>query len=135
MSPTSLTRGRRRPPRKRSRVPLGQVLAAAPAGAAPAAAYPGFSEPDPDGARRTLVSSGLAALLHGGGLVALLIVASLAPVIEEELIPVRILQEAPPPPPPDEAAPAPRALAERRALPFAPAVQASIRLDADRSSS
>jgi len=125
MSQKPLIRGRRRPPRKRSRQPLGQVLAAAPAGAAPAAAYPGYTDLDQEGAARTLVSGGLAALLHGGGLLVLLVVASLAPVIEEQLIPVRILQEElPPPPPPDEPAPAPKALAERRALPFAPAVQA-----------
>ena len=120
MSATPWIRGRRRPPRRRSRAPLEQVLSAAvPARAA--GDYPGYLDPDSKAATRTLVSGTLAALLHGGGLALLVVVASLAPVIEEELIPVTLLPE--PPPPPEEPAPAPKALAERRALPFAPAVQ------------
>jgi TonB family protein len=55
----------------------------------------------------------------------LLLLAGLAPVIEEHVIPVQLFKEVePPPPPPDEPAAAPKALAMRRNLPFAPAVQA-----------
>jgi hypothetical protein len=45
-------------------------------------------------------------------------------VIDERVIPVQLLAEEPPPPPPGEPAAAPKALAMRRDLPFAPAVQA-----------
>jgi hypothetical protein len=49
----------------------------------------------------------------------------MAPVIEEQIIPVQLLrEEVRPPPPPEEPAAAPKALAQRRNLPFAPAVQA-----------
>ena len=53
-----------------------------------------------------------------------MILASLAPVIEEVIIPVQILKDEPPPPKQEEPAPAPKALAERRSLDYAPAVQA-----------
>jgi TonB family protein len=49
------------------------------------------------------------------------LLASLAPVIQEELVPVRLLREQPPTP--ETPAPAPRALAERRLPNFAPQVQ------------
>ena len=64
-------------------------------------------------------------MVHGAGFAVLLLLASLAPVIEEHVIPVQLLKEVePPPPPPEEPAAAPKALAQRRNLPFAPAVQA-----------
>jgi TonB family protein len=98
------------------------VLAPPGPGALPASfAWPGIPEPE-EGTRRTLLTGTLAALLHLGAVGLLVLVAGLAPVIEEELVPVRLLREAPPAP--EEApAPAPRALAERRLPTFAPQVQ------------
>jgi TonB family protein len=86
-----------------------------------ASAYPGFSEPDPEGSRRRWVTGSLAALVHFGGLAVLIVLASLAPVIEEQLIPVQLLKDEPPPE--VKPAAAPKALAERRPLPFNPQVQ------------
>ncbi len=74
---------------------------------------------EPEGSKRTLVTGSLAALLHFGTVATLVFLASLAPVIEEVLIPVQLLHDEPPAP--DEPAPAPKALAERRSLDFAPA--------------
>ncbi len=74
---------------------------------------------EPESSKRTLVTGSLAALLHFGVVTTLVFLASLAPVIEEALIPVRLLHDEPPAP--DDPAPAPRALAERRSLEFAPA--------------
>ena len=85
------------------------------------AAYPGFSEPDPEGKRRRWITGSLAAFLHFGSLGILIFLASLAPVIEEELIPVQLLKDDPPPE--TKPAAAPKALAERRPLPFNPQVQ------------
>ena len=86
-------------------------------------AYPGYAEPD-DAARTRAFLTG-SALVHGAGFAVLLLIASLAPVIEEHVIPVQLLkEEEPPPPPPEEPAAAPKALAQHRNLPFAPAVQA-----------
>ena len=45
-------------------------------------------------------------------------------MIEEQIIPVQILKDEPPAAARPEPAPAPKALAQRRNLPFAPAVQA-----------
>lgn len=91
-------------------------------GASLAASYPGFSTPDPEGTKRRVATGLLAAFLHFGALGVLILLASLAPVIDEQLIPVQILKEEPPPP--EEPAAAPKALAERRPLPFNPQVQA-----------
>jgi TonB family protein len=74
---------------------------------------------DPASSKRTLLTGSLAALLHFGVVATLVFLASLAPVIEEALIPVQLLHDEPPAP--DEPAPAPKALAERRSLDFAPA--------------
>jgi TonB family protein len=91
--------------------------------------FPGLSLKDPESSRRTLLTGGLATLVHVGAVGILLLIASLAPVIEEAVIPVQILKEEPPPPEPEaepepEPAPAPKALAERRSVEYAPAVQA-----------
>jgi TonB family protein len=111
---------RRRKPKRR-----GPVLRAAferPAqGSTLALAYPGYSAPDEEGRRRTVISGGLAALFHFSALGVLILFASLAPVIDEEILPVQLLKEEQPQA--EEPAPAPKALAERRALPFNPAVQ------------
>jgi TonB family protein len=74
---------------------------------------------EPESSKRTLLTGSLAALLHFGVVATLVFLASLAPVIEEALIPVQLLHDEPPAP--DEPAPAPKALAERRSLDFAPA--------------
>jgi hypothetical protein len=66
-------------------------------------------------------------LLHAGVIGALLLLAWLAPpIVEEETIPVQLLHELPVPAkkPDDQPAPAPKALAERRAAAFAPQAQA-----------
>ena len=87
--------------------------------------FPGLTLKDPEGARRTLLTGGLATLVHLGAVAILMILASLAPMIEEAIIPVQILKEEPPPPKEEpEPAPAPKALAERRSVDYAPAVQA-----------
>ena len=88
-------------------------------GASLAAAYPGFSGPDEEGQRRRLVTAFLAALLHFGALGFLLLMAYLAPDLTEKLIPVQLLKEEP-----QKQAAAPKALAERRPLPFSPQIQA-----------
>ncbi len=112
---------RRRKPRHR-----GPVLRAAfekPAGGAVLrVAYPGYTSPDDEGNKRTVLSGGLAAALHLSALGTLILFASLAPIVEEQILPVQLLKDEPLPL--DEPAPAPKALAQRRNLPFAPAVQA-----------
>jgi hypothetical protein len=100
--------------------PLAAVVAQ-PA-AAGAASYPGYADPEEDARTRTFVTGSL--LLHGAGFALLALLASLAPVIDEQIIPVQLLHEEAPPPPPKEPAAAPKALAQRRNLPFSPAVQA-----------
>jgi TonB family protein len=90
-------------------------------GAALAIEYPGYAVPDEESNRRTAISGSLAALLHFGALGLLIFLASLAPEITEEILPVQLIKEEARKP--DEPAPAPKALAERRALPFNPAVQ------------
>ena len=111
---------RRRKPKHR-----GPVLRAAferpTQGGALAVAYPGYSVPDEEGRRRSAISGGLAALFHVGALGVLILLASLAPDLKEEILPVQLLKEDQPQA--EEPAPAPKALAERRALPFNPAVQ------------
>ena len=87
--------------------------------------FPGLTLKDPESARRTLLTGGLATLVHVGAVAILMILASLAPMIEEAIIPVQILKEEPPKPKEEpESAPAPKALAERRSVDYAPAVQA-----------
>lgn len=101
---------------------LGVAFEAAPAGAAPVAAnFPGLQIEAPHETHGRAVAGGVSAAVHFGGLALLFLLASLAPVIEEELIPVQLLRDELPR---DEPAPARKALAERRALDYAPAVQA-----------
>ncbi|HKA16646.1 MAG TPA: TonB family protein [Myxococcota bacterium] len=112
----------RRSSARRHREPLERI-AIGPA-LSSAFAYPGYE--DPDGGARTRAFVTGSALFHGLIFGALALLAALAPVIEEHVIPVQLLREElpPPPPPPQEPASAPKALAMRRNLPFAPAVQA-----------
>jgi TonB family protein len=76
---------------------------------------------EPEGNRGRVKSLSAAILLHGSALAILVFVASLAPMINEEIIPVSLLRDEPDAP---EPAPAPKALAERRSLNYAPAMQA-----------
>jgi hypothetical protein len=97
--------------------------------------FPGIAESGPK--RGEALRSGfLSALFHASLLLLLLLVAYVTPAIRDEVLPVQIIKEEPPPPPPppqeevklepkhEEAAPAPKALAERRSLDFAPQAQA-----------
>lgn len=122
MNPHALINRRHRRPQRRHEPLASLVVGPALSGAL---AYPGYLEPE-DGARTRTFLTG-SALLHAAAFALLLLLASLAPVIEEHVIPVQLLKEEPPPPPPppaEEPAEAPKALAMRRNLPFAPAVQA-----------
>jgi TonB family protein len=110
---------RRMPKRKGTKIRAAFVRP--PAGSTLQLAYPGYSVPDEESTRRTVVSGGLAALFHFGAFATLLILASLAPLVDEEILPVQLLKEQQPDV--EEPAPAPKALAERRPLPFNPAVQ------------
>jgi TonB family protein len=121
MNPQALINGRRSSSRRRHEPLAHVVVGPALSGAL---AYPGYLEPD-DGSRTRTFLTG-SALLHAAGIALLVLLASV-PVIEEHVIPVQLLKEEPPPPPPppeEEPAAAPKALAMRRDLPFAPAVQA-----------
>jgi TonB family protein len=121
MQPEALIQGRRRRP-ERKHESLAQI-SVGPA-VSSAFAYPGYAEPDHAARTRAFLTG--SALVHGAGFAVLLLIATLAPAIEEHVIQVQLLKEEPPPPPPppDEPAAAPKALAQRRNLPFAPAVQA-----------
>jgi hypothetical protein len=96
--------------------------AAGGAGAAPVA-FPGLDFHDDRSSRRTFVSGSVAVLLHAGALAILFLAAAVAPVIEEEVIPVRLFKEKAAEKS-DEPAPARKALAERRSVNFAPQAQA-----------
>jgi TonB family protein len=109
-------------PRKkhvRQRVGTAFVHAALPAGGAPAGDFP-MTFHAPDAGKSTVATGAISAAIHGGLIALLVILASLKPEIIEDIIPVTLLKEEPVKPP----APARRALAERRKLDFAPAVQA-----------
>ena len=121
MDQQPIIRGRRsqRAARRRTR-PLAEVVARP---VLAAASYPGYADPEEGTRTRSFVTGSL--LLHAGGFALVVLIAGLSPVIEEQIIPVQLLHEpAPPPPPPEEPTAAPKALAQRRNLPFAPAVQA-----------
>ncbi len=85
----------------------------------------------------TLKSGTVSALLHAGFLGLLILLAWMTPAIREEILPVQLIKEEPKPvakreePKPEpipepavEPAPAPKALAERRSMDFAPQAQA-----------
>lgn len=126
MSQQFTIRRRRAKRRGRPKRPVAAAFQRPASGGAAAMAYPGYTEIRDEDSRRRFLTGSLAALLHLSGFAVLLLLASLAPDLEEKIIPVQILKEEPPPPPeePAEPAPAPKALAERRPLPFDPAVQA-----------
>lgn len=99
---------------------LRTALAPASGGAVPALAFPGYIDHGNDDGRRTAITGSISTLLHALAFGFLLLMASLAPVIDENLIPVQLLRDEPQL---EEPAPAPRALAERRSLNYAPAAQ------------
>ena len=116
MTRQSILRPRSQRKRTRFRVRTAFVQAAAAGGAAPD--FP-MDFHDPDEGKSTLATGGISAALHLGAIGLLFLLASLNPEIVEEIITVQLLREETPKPP----APARRALAERRKLDFAPAMQ------------
>ncbi|MBW2361127.1 MAG: TonB C-terminal domain-containing protein [Deltaproteobacteria bacterium] len=97
------------------------VPAAAGAGAAAAADFPGLSEHAEGGSRRSWTSGLLALFLHGGLLGLLFLFAAMAPEVVKEILEVQLIRDHEPEP--EAPAPAPMALAERRLPNFAPQVQ------------
>jgi TonB family protein len=75
---------------------------------------------EPDAGKSAAATGAISAALHLAIIGALVFFAALVPEVIDEIIPVQLIQEEPPKPP----APARKALAERRRLDFAPAVQA-----------
>lgn len=110
-----------KPRKQRPKRHLGTafVHAAAPAGGASVEDFP-MTFHEPDSGKSTVATGTISAGIHLGLIALLVILASLKPEIIEDVIPVQLLKEEPVKPP----APARRALAERRRLDFAPAVQA-----------
>ncbi len=100
---------------------LGPAFAQPLLGDVATAEMPMLGLREPEDSRRTLISGSVAALVHLGAVGLLVFIASLAPVIEEELMEVQLLKNEREDP--DEPAPAPKALAERRPLNFAPQMQ------------
>ncbi|MGH7339086.1 MAG: hypothetical protein ACREKH_01215, partial [Candidatus Rokuibacteriota bacterium] len=90
---------------------------------APAAAFPGLPNMGVAGAREDFVSGAISTFAHGAVLGLLILLAWLAPE-KEEPIPVQFIKEKIVEAPKAEPAPAPKALAERRAVDFAPQAQA-----------
>jgi hypothetical protein len=104
---------------------VGAALDAPLAAGAPAVAFPGIPEHEDRGRASALVSGAFSTLLHASLVGGLLLFAWFAPTLEEEVIPVQLIHEEIPAAKPDnQAAPAPKALAERRASQFAPQAQA-----------
>jgi TonB family protein len=121
--PMSQTLTLKRRVRRRPGVRLKRAFtpAAAGAGAASPADFPGVPEHAEGGSTRTWASGLLALLLHGGVLALLMIFAAMAPEVVEEILEVQLIKETQPEP--EAPAPAPMALAERRLPNFAPQVQ------------
>ncbi|MBW2493299.1 MAG: TonB C-terminal domain-containing protein [Deltaproteobacteria bacterium] len=74
---------------------------------------------EPDEGKSTLATGSISAAINLGAIGLLFLLAALNPEVVEEIIPVQLLREEMPKAP----APARRALAERRKLDFAPAMQ------------
>lgn len=111
--------------RKRRATPMQRLRLAdvAATGGGAAIEFPGLSLPEPEAGKRRWISGSIAALLHAGAVVVLLVLAAVAPEEEEEeLIPVQLVRELETKS--EEPAPAPKALAERRSVTFAPSAQA-----------
>jgi hypothetical protein len=105
---------------------IGAALDAPLPAAAPAVAFPGIPEAEAVRRGSAWASGAVSALLHAAGVGVLLLLAWVAPVVEEEIIPVQLIKEELPQAaePDNKPAPAPKALAERRASQFAPQAQA-----------
>jgi hypothetical protein len=72
----------------------------------------------PDSGKSTLATGSLSAAIHAGIIALLLIIAAMTPEVVEEIITVQLIKDKPP-------IPARKALAERRKIDFAPALQAA----------
>jgi len=114
-SQTHILKPRKR--RVRSRVGVAFVHAAGSAGGVASDDFP-MTFHIPDSGKSTLATGTLSAAIHVGIVALLLIIAALKPEVVEEIIPVQLMKERPKPP-------ARKALAERRKLDFAPALQAA----------
>ncbi len=116
MTQQSILRPRSARKRPRQRVGTAFLHAATAGGVAPD--FPmDFHEPDEGKSR--LATGTISAAIHFGAIGLLFLFAALNPEVVEEIIPVQLLHEKEPQAP----APARRALAERRKLDFAPAMQ------------
>ncbi|MDH3521121.1 MAG: TonB family protein [Myxococcales bacterium] len=121
MSTQLIVKGRRKARGKLARrIPLRAVFTPAPGVAGVRLAYPWSGTDDGEDSRRTLITGSISALLHLAAFGFLVLLASLAPSLDDTLIPVQLLRNDPAL---DEPAPAPKALAERRSLRYAPAAQ------------
>jgi hypothetical protein len=116
MKQQSILRPRSKPKRAKRRVGTAFLQAATAGGVAPE--FP-MEFRDPDEGRSKLATGGLSAILHLTVIGLLFLFAALKPEVIEEIITVQLLREEAPKPP----APARKALAERRKLDFAPAMQ------------
>jgi hypothetical protein len=117
MTQQSILRPRSERKRVRRRVSAAFLQAATAGGVAPD--FP-MDFRDPDEGKSKLATGVISAAIHLGIIGLLFLFASMNPEIVDEIIPVMLLREEAPKPP----APARRALAERRKLDFAPAMQA-----------
>jgi hypothetical protein len=116
MTQQSILRPRGERKRARQRVGTAFVQAAVAGGVAPD--FPmDFREPDEG--KSKLATGSFSAAIHLGAIALLFLLAALKPDVVDEIIAVQLLREEAPKPP----APARRALAERRSLDFAPAMQ------------
>ena len=116
MTQQSILRPRSKSKHAKRRVGAAFLQAATAGGVAPD--FP-MDFRDPDEGKSKLATGGISAAIHLGIIGLLFLFASLNPEIVDEVIPVMLLHEEAPKPP----APARRALAERRKLDFAPAMQ------------
>ncbi len=116
MTQRSILRPRSEHKRARRRVSTAFLQVATAGGVAPD--FP-MEFRDPDAGKSKLATGGVSAAIHLGAIGLLFLFASLNPEVVDKIISVRLLHEEAPKPP----APARRALAERRKLDFAPAMQ------------
>jgi len=117
MTRQSILRPRSERQRAKRRLGTAFVQAASPGGAV--SDFP-MEFREPDEGKSKLAAGSVSAALHLGLVGLLFLLASMNPEVVEEIIPVQLLHEQSPKTP----APARRALAERRSLNFAPAMQA-----------
>jgi len=110
----------KRRPRRQTALMRHRFVEARVAAGHSAVAFPGMAMPEPEGAKKRLVSSGVSILLHGGLILLFVLLASLAKKEEiEEVIKISMPKQAHE----EESAPRPRAIAESMRS-FAPAPMA-----------